>query len=102
MLVSLHTCRRHYPGGTIGPVSLVGLCRACDPMAAAFPIASLGRLPHQLFRGLLSVHSRYGLHARGAAKTALSVESFSRLVTRATVSTATGCNDYFPGGTHTR
>ena len=35
--------------------------------AAAFPIASLGRLPHQLFRGLDGVHGRYGLRARGAA-----------------------------------
>src|SRR2546421_55600 len=45
---------------------------------------------------------RYGLHARGAAYTALSFESFSRLVARAAVSTATGCNDSFPGGTCTR
>ena len=31
-----------------------------------------------------------------------SVESFNRWVTRAAVSTATGCNDYFPDGTFTR
>src|SRR5262249_4825317 len=29
-----------------------------------------GRLPHRSLRGLLSVHSRYGLAARGAAKAA--------------------------------
>ena len=34
--------------------------------------------------------------------TALCVESSSRLVARATVSTATGCNDYLPDGTLTR
>jgi hypothetical protein len=27
-----------------------------------------GRLPHQSFRGLLGVHSRYGLHARQIPK----------------------------------
>jgi len=37
-----------------------------------------------------------------SCSTALSVESFNRLVARATVSTATGCNDYFPDGTLTR
>ena len=31
---------------------------------AAFPVSQPGRLPHYTFRGLLSVHSRYGLHAR--------------------------------------
>src|SRR6202171_462680 len=34
---------------------------------AAFPKCPLGRLPHQSFRGLLGVHSRYGLPARGIA-----------------------------------
>ncbi len=71
-------------------------------MAAAFPIMTVGRLPHYCFRGLFGVHLYYGLHARGAAETALSIESFSRLVARATVSIATGCNDYFPDGTLTR
>ena len=35
---------------------------------AAFPVAWPGRLPHFAFRGLLSVHSRYSLPARGAAQ----------------------------------
>jgi hypothetical protein len=54
----LHTCHRHYPGGTGRALSL-----SARP-AAAFPIGLPGRLPHCAFRGLLSVHSRYGLHAR--------------------------------------
>jgi hypothetical protein len=37
------------------------------PVTAAFPVSVPGRLPHQVFRGLLGVHSRYGLPARGAA-----------------------------------
>src|SRR5438128_284208 len=35
---------------------------------AAFPVSMAGRLPQQTFRGLLSVHARYGLPARGAAE----------------------------------
>jgi hypothetical protein len=34
------------------------------PVEAAFPEFLAGRLLHCVFRGLLSVHSRYGLHAR--------------------------------------
>jgi len=41
--------------------------RLCDPTAAAFPMMSLGRLPHQSFRGLNGVHCCYGLHACRAA-----------------------------------
>jgi len=58
----LYTCRRHYPGGTAGC-----LRRSPSPAAAAFPKIQLGRLPHCLFRGLLSVHSHYGLHTRRVA-----------------------------------
>ena len=45
------TCRRHYPGGTVGCT-----CRSPSPTAAAFPESQAGRLPHCPFRGLLSVH----------------------------------------------
>ncbi len=37
---------------------------AAHAAAAAFPEFRAGRLPHLSFRGLLSVHSRFGLHAR--------------------------------------
>ena len=46
----------------------------CSPVSsatAAFPIPLLGRLPHYLFRGLLDVHSRYGLSARESPKATL-------------------------------
>jgi hypothetical protein len=39
-----------------------------SPVTAAFPVFTAGRLPHYAFRGLLSVHSRYGLPARGVAR----------------------------------
>ena len=41
------------------------------PSASAFPRLSAGRLLHCPFRGLLSVHSRYGLHARQVTKVTL-------------------------------
>ena len=43
-------------------------CSPVNSATAAFPISLLGRLPHCLFRGLLDVHSRYGLSARGVAQ----------------------------------
>jgi hypothetical protein len=70
-----------------------------------------GGLPHYVaifgfrincFGASMALHWCSGLPARGTAKTALSAESFNRLVARAAVSTATGCNDCFPGGTFTR
>ena len=43
------------------------MLRSSRPAAAAFPKTQVGRLPHRVFRGLLSVHSHYGLHARRVA-----------------------------------
>ncbi len=40
-----------------------------SPATAAFPGKQAGRLPHRDFRGLLGVHSRYGLTTRRTAKT---------------------------------
>jgi hypothetical protein len=40
----------------------------CSPAASAFPILMQGRRTHWTFRGLLDVHSRYGLPARCIAK----------------------------------
>jgi VIT1/CCC1 family predicted Fe2+/Mn2+ transporter len=45
------------------------------------------------FRGLLSVHSRYGLHARGVAYVTLSIEGFSDFVSSIAAPIATGWND---------
>src|SRR5262249_58116283 len=39
-----------------------------SPAATAFPILVQGRRPHWTFRGLLDVHSRYGLPARRTAR----------------------------------
>ena len=49
------TCCPHYPGGP----KQVDRLRPCS--AAAFPECWAGRHPRLSFRGLLRVHSRYGL-----------------------------------------
>jgi hypothetical protein len=36
-------------------------------MTSAFPVSKAGRLPRSIFRGLLNVHSRYGLSDRRTA-----------------------------------
>ena len=52
----------------IAPAEPVGvLLRSYSPPMAAFPVQRAGRLPRCPFRGLLSVHSRYGLHTRQIA-----------------------------------
>ena len=66
------TCRRHYPGGPLGSDrSWDGLFQPLtlsSPATAAFPMLVRGRRPHWTFRGLLNVHSRYGLSARCIAR----------------------------------
>src|SRR5713226_9608274 len=58
----MSACRRHYPGRIDGTDSL-----SASPPTSAFPTLQLGRLLHYIFRGLLSVHSRYDLQTRQVA-----------------------------------
>src|SRR6266699_7063596 len=58
----MSACRRHYPGRFDGACSL-----SAAPPTSAFPTLQLGRLLHYIFRGLLSVHSRYNLQTRRVA-----------------------------------
>src|SRR5260370_9678923 len=58
----MSACRRHYPGRTDGTDSLFAA-----PPISTFPTLQLGRLLHYIFRGLLSVHSRYNLQTRRVA-----------------------------------
>ena len=44
------------------------LCRLSSQTVGGLPLLQRGRLPHCLSRGLLSVHSRSGLHVRQAAQ----------------------------------
>jgi len=56
---SLCTCCRHYPGAATGAL-FAHLPPSCQPS----PKGLSGRPAHRPFRGLLGVHSRYGLHTR--------------------------------------
>src|SRR5215475_4792024 len=58
--LSLCTCRRHYPGTATGGIASLTSPQSCQPSL----IWPSGRPVHRPFRGLLSVHSRYGLHTR--------------------------------------
>jgi hypothetical protein len=49
-----------------------------------------GRPAHCPFRGLLSVHSRYGLHTRAATNSCMLIEGFSHFVTSMTAPIASG------------
>src|ERR1022692_3836443 len=60
---------------------------------SAFPEIMAGRLPHHVFRGLLSVHSRYGLHTHQVTFMTLYTGGFSRFVTSTTAPIATGWNE---------
>ena len=60
---------------------------------SAFPEIMAGRLPHHVFRGLLSVHSRYGLHTHQVTFMTLYTGGFSRFVTFTTAPIATGWNE---------
>jgi hypothetical protein len=67
------------------------------PSASAFPEQRAGRLLHCMFRGLLSVHSCYGLPAHRVAFATLFTEGFSGFVTSTTASIVTGRNEPVPG-----
>ncbi len=69
---------------------------------AAFPNLQVGRLPHYTFRGLPSVHSRYGLHDRRSPIATLYTGGFSSFVTSTTAPITTGWSDKLPGGNYTR
>jgi hypothetical protein len=73
------------------------LVRSYCFIGIGLPPPTVGRLLHYLFRGLLSVHSRYGLHAHRVAFATLCTEGFSGFVTSTTASIVTGRNEPAPG-----
>ena len=60
---------------------------------SAFPEILAGRLPHHVFRGLLGVRSRYGLHTRQVTFMTLYTEGSSRFVASTAAPIATGWNE---------
>ena len=90
--ITLPTCRAHYPGGT----ERVHLSIA-SPSRAAFPGLPAGRLPQRTFRGLLGLHTRYGLLDRSTAQGGLCREAPTRPVTQPHRSPATRANRQLSG-----
>ena len=84
--LSLCTCCRHYPGAATGR-----LFRSFTLPYQPSPITRSGRPAHCPFRGLLGVHSRYGLHTRAVTvfRDTL-IEGFSHFVTSMTAPIASG------------
>src|SRR5882762_748267 len=68
-----------------------------SPLSAAFPVKKSGRLLQLFFRGLLSVHSRYGLHARGVAKRPFTSKAPTASLPPLPASIATGWSEPVPG-----
>jgi len=85
--LSLCTCCRHYPGTATGDIASLISPQSCQPSL----IWPSGRPVHRPFRGLLGVHSRYGLHTRAVTvyRDQLS-EGFSHFVTSMTAPVASG------------
>jgi hypothetical protein len=77
------------PVGPLAPVASRGVT-PISPGTAAFPVMLAGRLPHQCFRGLLSVHSRCGLPARRTTRAVRCLEGFGGFVTSAAAPIASG------------
>jgi hypothetical protein len=90
------SCRCHYPGGIVGSDrSWDGLFHPfpCSPTTTAFPVMLAGRLPHHRFRGLLSIHSRYGLMTRCTAERYIGLEGSDGFVTSTVAPIASGRSD---------
>ena len=64
-----------------------------SPSMSAFPVFRPGRLPHRAFRGLLSVHSCYGLHGRQVTYMTFYTRGFNRFVTSTIAPIATGWSE---------
>src|ERR1700674_2418833 len=75
--------------------------RLC-PSTAAFPVKKSGRLLQLFFRGLLSVHSRYGLHARGVGKRPFPSKAPTALLPPLPLRLLPGGANQLPGGSCTR
>ena len=75
------------------------VCRLLPHPTRAFPESQAGRHPSLHFRGLLRLHSRYGLLDRSTAHGGLCHEASTRPVALPSRSSASGSIDNSPDGT---
>src|SRR5260370_11773946 len=87
--LSLCTCCRQYPRTAIGRTTSLKSPESCQPS----PKGQSRRPAHRPFRGLLGVHSRYGLHTPAVTvyRDTLT-RGFSHFVTSMTAPVASGWN----------
>src|SRR3984893_17277223 len=78
------------------------LVRSSVSIASGLPRAKVGSALQSFFRGLLSVHSRYGLHARGVAKRPFTSKAPTALLPPLPFRLLPGGASQFPGGSCTR
>jgi hypothetical protein len=93
----LPTCHRHYPGRSNEACSLVPLHRL-RPSLCNSQVGSC----NCFFRGLLSVHSRYGLHARRVAMRPSTSKAPTASLPPLPLRLLPGGANQFPGGSYTR
>ena len=87
------TCRRQYPGGTTGSCRFARRDPPVPQRRRPSPMSTAGRLPRSDFRGLLGVHSRYGLPTRRVAGATRCLEGFGGFVTSTAAPIASGWSD---------
>ncbi len=93
----MRTCHRHYPGRVHGACSLIDLhCQRPSPCNSKVGSCNC------FFGALLSVHSCYGLHARGVAKRPFTPKAPTALLPPLPLRLLPGGANQFPGGTCTR
>jgi hypothetical protein len=99
VLQQLPLCRHAVTHTPVGPLVQIvwneGLSTTStfSPATAAFPDNQAGRLPHHDFRGLLGVHSRYGLSTRRTAKRYVCLGGSDGFVTSTAAPIASGWSD---------
>jgi len=84
------------------PAGRMEFIRSYSSFPFGFPETAAGRLLQQSFPGLLSVYSRYGLHARQVANATFCTQGFSSFVASAAASITTGWSEPVPGRVHSR
>jgi hypothetical protein len=83
------------------PVDQTGAFAGFFPVRTAFPVSQAGQRPRLHFRGLLKLHSRYGLQGCSATMRGLGHKAPAHPVARSSRLSATRLTDIYLGGSST-